>query len=845
MANDVARSETGFDIEGTRIRAAVERALTPKGTDTAAKSSPTSTPIPNNPVLVAQNSVTKKGRIRGEFSLTLPDNTTNIEMIICPTALRTSDAAYKAGMISNGGLKVDRNLLADNAGLYLVLFSELLETTTQYDVIQLIARVVNNEGEESTATDIANPETLPAFNTPLPSDPAQQWQFTTGALIGGPSDPASNLITINRLDPLTKAFDAEIALRVYAPLDSGGNAVSWQNYLGGDVICVVDFGQGPDHGTNYTIGQSDTLTDPASPVKPNRGYVDIPRKGLIPGASAIWIKNILNISGEKMLSAITNINFFCGNRNISIQTLTAVNLVTSASDPNDAKHQKLSLEFQQPAGQAVAPKNVTVFMKLHGDPDANYRKVVDRFTLKEDDFSQPGTLYSVANGNAIVLDPALKMKASNTYDLQLTLKAIGDIIYFNPLPSTLPVFTVGAGASPDVANDTAIPTVQASQLAFIEKSDLHIVGLKPTSNFNLPTANGKYVVIYDGGSNYLDINTYLSTFNNPSGPTIQFTTEANARFVVGDVNKVNVPVKLKHLRSLFGAAAIIQQYWYAENQAFGLSLKSPNASLDLSKPFDYLDSKGAVNATNVGQSMISTINELHNGHFHLARSGGACKFWSRSLTPGDWIPAVGGSTGLDFDSLNHRIHWYGLAGGQPTQQLGDPAQVVDGFNVDAGDYKTVGVTLYSNNGQHTLSLQIAVRDQLANAVVTVPFTATINSTPTLYQIKFQIPPSYTFTGATRLLLRIEDPGNDINALNDLFADLAGMNTGQQFTGYTPAALRETNGNGDEVWSTAPNPATSTGVFTVPNVSPTGPPVGTATQGGGAAIGFGRATDFLQ
>lgn len=447
----IDKTGTGYDVEGTRLQAVAKQLLTPKGVLTAGKSSPTGIPIPNSPFLVSSVTVTKKGRLRGEFSATLPDNSKHLETQIVQTSMRTSDALYQASILTDR-VKVDQDTLAANAGFYLYLFSPLLEANTQYDLLQLIVDAATADGGTG---EVSNPESRPAFNA------APLAQFTTGAVVGGPSDPAANQIVINRLDPQTKKFDAEMAFRVYAPLDAGNNAVNWQTWLGANVIAVLDLGAGADHNAHYTVSAIDTLTDPASPIKPNRGYVDIPRKKLTPGQAGTWVKNIVNLNGEKAVSGSTNIGFFTGNINQTVANLTAVNLVASSGAPNDAKHRKLTLEVQQPT-PAVSLKDVTVYMKIQSEADAAYKKVVDKFSMQDDDFQTAGQLYTVANGNGIVLNESLKMAPDTTYVLELTLRSVKNAIYLNPGTGLRPTFTIGPGTNPDVPSDTAAPTLSTN-----------------------------------------------------------------------------------------------------------------------------------------------------------------------------------------------------------------------------------------------------------------------------------------------------------------------------------------------------------------------------------------------
>src|SRR5882672_11380902 len=373
---------TGYDLEGARIDGAIAQSQAAKGTLTAGKSSPTGIPIPSSPLKVADVVILTKGRIREEFSVVLPDNSAKLTTVIVPHALRDTDPHYQAAILTDT-IRIDQNLLAQNAGLYVYVFNPLVESNTVYDLLQLIVEAETADGGK---TEIANPIDLPKFNDAVPVIAGQSWQFTSGNVVGGPSDPAANLIVINRLDPRSKKFDAEMAFRVYAPVPAA-TGVSWQTYLGAVVSAVVDFGPGPEH-IQYVIGASDTLTDPA-PIGgvTNRGYVDIPRKKLTPGVAGTWIKNIVNLNGEKSVSNSTNIAFFTGNVNQSIQSLTSVNLVLQATGANDQKIQKLTLEYQEPT-PAVALKNATVELSL--DAGVTYEVVVHKFSLKEDDWITPG-----------------------------------------------------------------------------------------------------------------------------------------------------------------------------------------------------------------------------------------------------------------------------------------------------------------------------------------------------------------------------------------------------------------------------------------------------------------------
>src|SRR5262249_25112650 len=118
-----------------------------------------------------------------------------------------------------------------------------------------------------------------------------------------------------------------------------------------------------------------------------------------------------------------------------------------------------------------------------------------------------------------------------------------------------------------------------------------------------------------------------------------------------------------------------------------------------------------------------------------------------------------------------------------------------------------------------------------------PFTAAVTPTPGLFQAKFQIPSFASFS--TAIWFQLQDLDGLLTPSNDLLIDLIGMNTGQQFTAYSPRSLFENN---VPATSTQPDFFDLTPAFTGSDAaqatSPTGPTVVTTTQGGGSAPGQG-------
>jgi hypothetical protein len=714
-------------------------------------------------------------------------------------------------------------------------FADLLEYNTQYGLVRLIT--IQDDGSQ-----LKNP---PKF-FPLPLNRYLGGvTFTTPVAFGVPSDPSSGapFLQANQLDPDTTDHFALATFRMYAPLSiETGAAQTWQQANVDQVIFVIQ--RGTQKAKHYPVNLSGaelTQTDPAVVGGvANRGYVDFTLHHLTVGESITWVKNICWVGSEKAVSVGAAVQFFAGSFTQDPTKLTGVNVqITTNADPYNSKVARVDLLYHQPA-IPVSLKWAMLERKVHGTADGTYQVVVDRFSLKKQEYHQANTSYD------IVIDEHLTFKPSTVYTLRLTLMAIGGV------SATFIFDNISTGVDPNAVNDTAKPSGLATPaFVFSDKADLHFSGMTVGSNFNQPADPAKSLVVYGpavagqpivGGVTYLDLPTFMS-----SGVVQGAASEALAQLPIGNKDHDNIPIRLKQLRNFYGftgASLLIHGYFYASNQAFGQSLPSAVKDLDLASPFDNVDASGAVNVTNVGQSMISTQNLLFNGHFHYQKQATqTCKGWLVSIASGQFIPPAGQGLGVEFDVANHRLHWVAGISAFPTQRLGDASNQINGFNVDRGDWYTVGIVMWSSVSTFTTSMRVALLTFIdadrsagqANAVM----NATITPVPTLYQFKFQIPQGAFFNTAFWLQIQSLDFG--VNNVQDLFIDLVGMNAGQQFTAYSPRAAFELSNSGNEFWDAPPNFTGSQGAQAV---SPTGPTVGGATLGGGAAPGTGKAISLL-
>ncbi len=131
----------------------------------------------------------------------------------------------------------------------------------------------------------------------------------------------------------------------------------------------------------------------------------------------------------------------------------------------------------------------------------------------------------------------------------------------------------------------------------------------------------------------LDLASYIST----SGATVQFAaSEITARFPIGNKDKDTFGVRLKQLKNLFTGGSI-KGYWYAANQSFGISLKSPDSlAITLANALDNVNAQGGVNVIDVStQFGAGDGNILFNGDMLYSTSGiggTTLQNWNRAFT---------------------------------------------------------------------------------------------------------------------------------------------------------------------------------------------------------------------
>ncbi|HKF59707.1 MAG TPA: hypothetical protein VKJ45_29970, partial [Blastocatellia bacterium] len=693
--------------------------------------------------------------------------------------------------------------IAASGGHFEYMFPLNLKYNTQYGLIQLIAVV------EDPVTGLTGRRKNPA--KPWNAN-TQQYSYldtwTTGNALNSPGTP------VCLLDPTGVNGDI-IENTTYADRDGGHARLTLRAYFSADRARTADQMEATKIGVRLKYAAGGGFLQASAPATLETDkFEDITISDLPEGQQLVWHDVWIKHGTGRAFSAAADCSITAGNTNTDSQQFAAMCTGSNITFVQvDAHHAKATLTYTQPT-VPFALKKVQLQRSDDGGATWSIDQPADR----------PIAEAAVIGGLQTVVY-LVKTKAAVNHLFRAHFLARPGLDGFSPSKSSSGVgdATGDSGPASAVTNFTA--TWEAANVTFKWK--------RPASNAN-SIQNYNVWASNTAGTVFMQV---LSDGTTKAGQQCTPNTKAGSSVLSGH----HLTTKLKKALLDSNFAGGFRIHVSANNYVNGALTEGTEAFFDVTPGVDYLDANDAVNVTNVGQSRLSTKNELYNGHLHYNRSGGACKQWSSSRTLGTWIPPAPSGTGLDFDVVNHRLHWYGFGGGLPIQQLGDPSQANDGLNIDAGDYRTVDVTLYSFNGQHTVSLQWAVRDQNGNALATVPFSATVNGTPTTFEAKLQIPPAQSFAGITRCYLQLEDTsGFDLSPTSDLFLDLFTMNNGQQGTGFS---LNPQDTNSSTSTATSPQntwdstPAAVPGLTTTPNISPTGPSVGGgATQGGGAALG---------
>jgi hypothetical protein len=337
--------------------------------------------------------------------------------------------------------------IATQGGLYTFRFDIGLAFNASYGCPKLVAFM-------SDGTIVSNPVTDVPITPRILADYFVDSLFTLGDPFGVPSSPDANLILVNRRDLTTKdVTDAELVVRVLAPLTSGGAPQSWGAAGITEVIPVFQRTNGtpnpyPVDKTTVHVLQGTDLTQvlPSGPSI-NRGYIDIMKKGLAAGAPYNWIANIAWAGEEKVVSTGPAVGF-TGAAETTDPSVLAGSLsltITNATEPFDAGGVKVALNYTQPAN-VVSLKNVKGEIKLQAEADSAYNTRIDKFSLKDDTYNTVGA------HTGVVISENMKTKASRSYRLRITITAIGGSqVQFEQNFAT--------GADGAVLQDTAVPTL--------------------------------------------------------------------------------------------------------------------------------------------------------------------------------------------------------------------------------------------------------------------------------------------------------------------------------------------------------------------------------------------------
>jgi hypothetical protein len=699
--------------------------------------------------------------------------------------------------------------IAATGGHFEYMFPLNLKYNTQYGLIQLIAVV------EDPVTGLVGRKKNPAkaWNAQT-----QQYSYlatwTTGNALNGPSAPqcpapaqqVGGDVTVNQIYVDHDGGHAQLSVRAYFDGGTPGRQKT------ADQMEATVIGVRLKNANDGTLIRASTPVVNGSDIFEDVQFTDVP-EGLQVFLHDVWISHG---TGKTFSPAVDCGPITCGATNTDPTAFA--NMVNGASltfAAVDGKHSLATLSYTQPT-QPFAVKKIQILRSDNGAAGPfNIEVPADRPIAEG--VTNPGIQTAkylvktkVANSGTwkvrMLARPGLDVTGSGTFTSNGVADATGDL-----------------GPAGPVQNFTA--TWEASNVTF---------------KWKLPATNSTSIVNYNIWATDLMGTVFMQVLSDGTTKAGQrCVTQSKAGSLVQSGHHLTTKIKLRLLDAAFAAGFIIRVS--ANNYVNGVLTEGTEADFTVTPGVDYLDSNDAVNVTSAGQSVFSTRNELFNGHFHYSRGSGVCRHWSSNRLGGNWIPPAPSGTGLEFDAAFHCLHWFGAGGGLPVQQLGDPSQQTAGYNVDAGDYKTVSFVLFSLNGQHTLSLQVAVRDNGGNPVAVVPFSATVNSTPSVFQVKFQVPPNQSFAPGGSFFLQFEDPALDITSVSDLRIDVVGMNAGQRYTGYA-LNPNDTNNAGNQTWDAPPS---SLGVLTSPPVSPTGPAQGQFTQGGEPAVGSGGAPRFFQ
>lgn len=136
-------------------------------------------------------------------------------------------------------------------------FDKLLKFGKVHDVIRLVRRDLNGSS-------VANPDSATFTGSGTPPYPVL-FSFTTPSRFNPPSAPAANLVILNRLNPATPEFDADLTVRIHSPLTLAGAAQTWAaTNINNEVEAIFDILDAPKLITNATNANPIVITTSAA-----------------------------------------------------------------------------------------------------------------------------------------------------------------------------------------------------------------------------------------------------------------------------------------------------------------------------------------------------------------------------------------------------------------------------------------------------------------------------------------------------------------------------------------------------------------------------------------------------